>query len=78
MFLRVFFVIRTIMTYSEYNEQNAKRIAKKYKVKSGTSFSIKALMTKKPRANNSYSGSYFNTVAFILAQDLRKVRFNYN
>jgi hypothetical protein len=48
MFLRVYFVIRTLMNFSPYSEMHAKRICAKYQVDADTSFCIKALMKKNP------------------------------
>jgi len=48
MFLRVYYVIRTLMNFCPYSEMYAKRICAKYGFESSTSFCIKALITKSP------------------------------
>lgn len=48
MFLRVYFVIRTLMNFSQFSEMHSKRICAKYGVEANTSFCVKALMKKSP------------------------------
>lgn len=48
MFLRFYYIIRTLMNFSIYSELYSKRVCSKYKVASGTSFCLKALITKTP------------------------------
>ena len=48
MFLRVYYVIRTLMNFCPYSEMYAKRICAKHGFESSTSFCIKALITKTP------------------------------
>lgn len=46
MFLRVYFVIRTLMNFTSFSEMHSKRICAKYGVEANTSFCVKALMKK--------------------------------
>jgi hypothetical protein len=48
MFLRFYFLIRTLMNFSVYSELYSKRVCAKYKFEASTSFCIKALITKSP------------------------------
>jgi hypothetical protein len=48
MFLRVYFLIRTIMNFCPFSALYSKRICKKYGFESDTAFCIKALIKKSP------------------------------
>jgi hypothetical protein len=48
MFLRVYFVIRTLMNFCPYSEMYSKRICAKYGFEPTTSFCLKALIKKQP------------------------------
>jgi hypothetical protein len=48
MFLRVYFLIRTCMNYSVYNELFSRKICHQYGFDGNTSFCIKALVLKSP------------------------------
>ena len=55
MFMRCYFLLRTIMNFSVYSDLNSKKICSKHNFEQDTSFCFKALVQKRP-------GS---TVAFI-------------
>lgn len=46
MFMRVYFLIRTIMNFCPYSELYSKRVCKKYGFESDTAFCLKALIKK--------------------------------
>ena len=48
MFLRCYFVIRTIMNFSTFSDLNSKKVCNKYGFESNTSFCFKALIQKNP------------------------------
>ena len=48
MFMRFYFLIRTLMNFNVYSELYSKRICAKYKFEADTSFCIKALIKKQP------------------------------
>ena len=48
MFLRVYFLIRTLLNFSLYSDLYATRLAARYNVNTSTGFYIKALYCKKP------------------------------
>lgn len=48
MFLRFYFLVRTLMNFSVYSELYSKRVCAKYKFEASTSFCVKALITKQP------------------------------
>lgn len=48
MFLRCYFIVRTIMNFTSYSNLNSKKICYKYGFESDTSFCFKALIQKHP------------------------------
>ena len=48
MFMRFYFLIRTLMNFSVYSELNAKKVCAKYKFEADTPFCMKALIKKQP------------------------------
>lgn len=48
MFMRCYFIIRTIMNFSSYSDLHSKKICSKYGFESNTSFCFKALILKNP------------------------------
>lgn len=48
MFLRFYYLIRTLMNFSVYSELYSKRVCSKHKFEANTFFCIKALLTKAP------------------------------
>ena len=48
MFMRCYFLMRTIMNFSAYSDLNSKKICAKYGFESDTSFCYKALILKTP------------------------------
>jgi hypothetical protein len=48
MFLRIYFLVRTLLNFSLYSDLYSKRICSKFGVEANTSFYVKALYVKKP------------------------------
>jgi hypothetical protein len=48
MFLRFYFLIRTLMNFSIYSDLYSKRVCAKYRFEASTSFCMKALITMSP------------------------------
>jgi len=48
MFLRFYYLIRTLINFSAFSDLYSKRVFAKYKFQANTFFCIKALITKKP------------------------------
>lgn len=48
MFLRFYYLVRTLMNFSVYSDLYSKRVCAKYKFEANTFFCIKALITKQP------------------------------
>lgn len=48
MFMRTYFLVRTLMNFSEFAELNSKRICVRNGFEQGTSFCLKAMVTKYP------------------------------
>lgn len=48
MFMRFYYLIRTLMNFSVYSELYSKRVCYKYKFEASTSFCVKALISKQP------------------------------
>lgn len=48
MFLRFYFLVRTLLNFSIYSDLYSKKICANYKVTAGTSFYVKALFVKRP------------------------------
>ena len=54
MFLRCYFVIRTIMNFTSFSDLNSKKICYKFGFESNTSFCFKALILKSPGATVAF------------------------
>jgi hypothetical protein len=50
MFLRCYFVVRTLMNFSTFSDLNSKKVCNKHGFESNTSFCFKALIQKNPGA----------------------------
>ena len=58
MFLRCYFVIRTIMNFTAYSNLNSKKVCDKYGFEADTSFCFKALIQKSPGATVAFTAMF--------------------